>query len=94
MSIAIARLGVLLMLVALCGCEPSWSSQFRPGTKLYEREGHRYFGKVVGYEAQHDFHNGTPPQAAVLIETAEGDKETQVWGACSTCASTFKVEAP
>ena len=65
--------------------------QFRDGAKLYDRETHRYFGKVVGYAANHDFHNGTPPQPAILIETSEGNGE-QSWGACSTCAAVFEVE--
>ena len=94
MSIAFARFGIFLLMVTLCGCGPAWSSQFHPGTKLYERKDHHYFGKVVAYEAEHDFHNGTPPQAAVLIEPAEGGEAARVWGACSTCASTFTVEQP
>ena len=77
----------------LSGCEPAWRTQFPNGTKLYERAGHKYFGKVVGFEAAHDFHNGTPPGAAVLIEPAETGQPQQ-WGSCATCAATFELEAP
>lgn len=92
MFLAFVRLVMVVLVVALCGCEPSWTSQFKPGTKLYEKNGHRYFGKVVAYEPTHDFHNGTPPQAAVQIELSEGGAAARTWGACSTCAATFDVE--
>ncbi len=94
MSLAFVRLGIGMLLVVLCGCEPSWKSHFRQGAKLYEKSGHRYFGKVVGYEAAHDFHNGTSPQPAILIEPAEGGEAAQTWGACSTCDATFDIGAP
>lgn len=94
MNIAFVRAGLFLIVAVLCGCSPAWRSQFRTGSKLYEHNGHHYFGKVVGYDARHDFHNGTSPQAAILIEPAEGGESARVWGACSTCASTFTVEAP
>ena len=45
------------MLLVVVGCEPSWRSQFKDGAKLYDKNDHRYFGKVVGYEASHDFAN-------------------------------------
>ena len=45
------------------------ASRFPNGTKLYDRTDHKYFGKVVGYEERHDFHNGTAPAPAILIET-------------------------
>lgn len=91
----LARLAVMSLTAAfLYGCGPAWSSQFREGTKLYEKNNHRYFGKVVAYEDKHDFHNGTSAQAAILIEPAEGGEAARVWGACGTCATTFTVEAP
>ena len=50
------------------------------------------FGKVIGFEARHDFHNGTAPDAAILIEPAEAGQVPQ-WGSCATCAATFTTEA-
>ncbi len=93
MFIAFVRLTMMLLLMVLVGCEPSYKSRFKQGAKLYEKNGHNYFGKVVGYEEAHDFHNGTPPQAAVLIEPAEGGEAARTWGSCSTCLATFDVEA-
>ena len=81
------------LLLTLSGCEPSWRAQFPNGAKLYERTGHKYFGKVVGFEAHHDFHNGTAPDAAVLIAQAEEGQASQ-WGSCATCAATFQIELP
>ncbi len=81
------------LLLTLSGCEPSWRRQFPDGTKLYERTDHKYFGKVVGFEPRHDFHNGTAPDAAILIEPAE-EGQTPQWGSCATCAATFQIEAP
>ena len=77
----------------LSGCDPAWRSQMPNGSKLYDRAGHKYFGKVIGFEARHDFHNGTPPCPAILIETAEPGQTPQ-WGSCATCDATFQVEAP
>ena len=81
------------VLLTFSGCEPSWRAQLPNGAKLYERADHKYFGKVIGYEARHDFHNGTTPDAAVLIESAEAGQPPQ-WGSCATCAATFQIEAP
>ena len=81
------------MMLTLSGCEPSWRGQFPDGTKLYDRSEHRYFGKVIGFDPHHDFHNGTAPEAAVLIESSE-DGQTPQWGSCATCAATFQIEAP
>lgn len=94
MLLAFIRVGTCLLLMVLCGCDPAWKTQFREGSKLYDKNGHNYFGKVVGYDAQHDFNNGTQPQAAILIEPAEGGADARVWGACATCAATFDVEVP
>lgn len=92
MRLALLRL-VLPFLLVLGGCEPAWQARFPTGTKLYEKTGHRYFGKVVGFESQHDFHNGTPAQPAIQIEQDDA-AHTTVWGACSTCAASFDIEAP
>ena len=92
MHLHFLRCLVLLFLI-VSGCEPSWRTQLPNGTKFYERTGHKYFGKVIGYETRHDFHNGTPPTPAVLIETAEPGQTPQ-WGSCATCAATFQVETP
>ena len=81
-----------LALVLLVGCEPSGRAQFPVGSQLYNRTDHHLFGKVVGFEATHDFHNGTPPEQAILIEQ-ESD-HTTVWGACTTCSATFDVKTP
>ena len=81
------------LVLTLSGCGPSWRTQFPDGTKLYERVDHRYFGKVIAYEAAHDFHNGTMPVPAILIEPAEDGQPPQ-WGGCATCAATFKIETP
>ena len=83
----------LLLMLFLSGCDSSWRTSFPNGTKLYESEGHRLFGKVVGYENRHDFNNGTVPGPAILIETAEGSHE-RVWGSCATCAASFESEKP
>ena len=83
----------LLLLVLFSGCDSSWRSRFPIGTKLYETEGHRLFGKVVGYENSHDFANGTGPGPAILIESAGGGQE-RVWGSCATCAAEFETETP
>ncbi len=83
----------LLLMLLLSGCDSSWRSRFPVGTKLYESEGHRLFGKVVGYENRHDFDNGTAPVPAILIEAAEGGHE-RVWGGCATCAASFELEKP
>lgn len=87
----IAVLVVPLVLI-LTGCQPSWRSQFPKDSLLYNREDHSRFGKVVGYEEAHDFHNGAGVEPAILIEQ-EGD-HTTVWGSCATCASTFDVKTP
>ena len=79
----------LLLLVA--GCQPSWRSQSPTGSILYNKTDHSRFGKVVGYEEVHDFHNGTNPEAAVLIE--QDSDHTTVWGSCATCAATFDLKA-
>ena len=92
--IAATRLVVSLLLplaLMLGGCQPSWRSQFPRDSVLYDRSDHHLFGKVVGYEDKHDFHNGTGPQAAILIDQ-ESD-HTTVWGSCVTCAATFDVKA-
>ena len=80
----------LPLLLVLGGCEPSWPARLPLGARLYEREGHRYFGKGVGFDAAHDFHNGTGPKPSILIEQPEGQEK--VWGACATCADTFQIE--
>ena len=79
-------------LLAVIGCGPARPAQFRNGAKLYDRQSHQYFGKVVGYERTHDFHNGTPAQSAILIEPPNGGEEGRVWGACGTCTATFEVK--
>ena len=83
---------MVLPLVFLAGCERAWHSQFSKGTQLYDRTDHHRFGIVVGYDEQHDFHNGTSLEPAILIEQ-DGDHAT-VWGSCATCAATFDVKAP
>ncbi len=83
---------ILPLLMILGGCEPAWRSQFPKGTQLYDRADHHLFGKVVGYEESHDFHNGTQPEPAILIEQ-ESD-HTQIWGACGTCAASFDSKMP
>ena len=83
----------LLLLLLFSGCDSSWRTRFPIGTKLYESEGHRLFGKVVGYTNSHDFENGTNPGPAILIESAEGGHE-RVWGSCATCAAEFESEKP
>ena len=75
-----------------CGCQPAGRAQFKEGTKLYDKQTHQYFGQVVGYERDHDFHNGTFLQPAILIEPAEGGAAARVWGACSTCTATFDTK--
>ena len=81
---------MFLLLLATVACGPTRPAQFRDGAKLYERETHRYFGKVVRFEASHDFHNGTPPQPAILIENDVS--KVQSWGACSTCAVVLEAK--
>ena len=92
MSMAFVRLGVVVGLLALWGCEPAWRAEFKNGAKLYDKGNHHYFGKVVGYTEVHDFHNGTAPQPAILIEPEGSGDAGRVWGACSTCAATFDVK--
>ena len=92
MSMAFVRAGTVVLLMTLWGCEPAWRSEYKDGAKLYEKETHRYFGKVVGYVKSHDFHNGTAPQAAILIEPEGGGNDSRMWGACSTCMATFDVK--
>jgi hypothetical protein len=88
-----AILRSLLLLLLCSGCDSPWRSRFPIGTRLYEPEGHRYFGKVVGYDDQHDFANGTSAGPAILIEPEERGYEP-VWGACATCSTLFEVEKP
>ncbi len=83
---------IVPILCLLGGCAPSWQSQFPTGTRLYEQSGERYFGRVIAFDARHDFHNGEAPYPAVLIEQADGGEK--VWGACATCAATFQVNPP
>ncbi len=90
MRLAVVRL-VLPLLLVLGGCGQNWRSQFPDGTRLYEKGSRQYFGKVVRYDPRHDFHNGTPPEAAIQIELADGGQEP-VWGSCATCAATFQAE--
>ena len=78
--------------LVLGGCQPPWRSQFPNGAELSSRMDHQRFGKVVGYEASHDFHNGTAPEPAILIE--QDSDHTSVWGSCATCAATFDVKTP
>ena len=82
----------LAVVLVLSGCGPSWPARFPMGTRLYERPDHRYLGKVVGFDAARDFHNGTGPKAAILIEQPAG--EGRIWGACETCAASLEVEKP
>ncbi len=82
----------LPLLMILGGCEPAWRSQFPKGSLLYDRADHHLFGKVVSYEESHDFHNGTHPEAAILIDQ-ESD-HTTIWGSCATCAVSFDVKIP
>ena len=79
-------------LLAVSGCTRPWRAQFPDGTHLYDRANHQPFGKVVGYEVNHDFHNGTAAEPAILIE--QDSDHTQVWGSCATCAATFESKAP
>ena len=83
----------LLLMLFLSGCDSSWRASFPIGTKLYESEGHRLFGKVVGYQDRHDFDNGTTPGPPIMIEAADGGHE-HVWGSCATCAASFELEKP
>ena len=83
----------LLLLVLFSGCDSSWRTRIPIGTKLYEGTNHQYFGKVIGYENQHDFSNGTDPCPAILIEPADPGRE-KVWGSCATCAASFDMQAP
>ena len=92
MCLAFVRMGVCLWLLAVVGCGPTRPSQFKDGAKLYDRATHQYFGTVVGFAAVYDFHNGMPPQPAILIESVEGGSTERKWGACSTCAATFEVK--
>ena len=92
MCLAFVRMVMCALLLAVAGCGPTRPSQFKDGAKLYDRESHQYFGKVVGYEEVHDFHNGTAPQPAILIEPADGSAAGRSWGACSTCAAIFDVK--
>ena len=82
---------VVLPLI-LAACQPAWRTQFPDGTQLFDRADHHRFGEVVGYEALHDFRNGTAAEPAILIE--QDSDHTQVWGACATCAATFEMKAP
>ena len=91
MRLALIFRGFLLLLI-VTGCGSPWRTEFPVGTKLYDQETHRYFGKVVAYEDHHDFRNGTEPSPSILIEQDDG--HTQVWGSCSTCAATFQVVMP
>ena len=93
--LALTRIAAALifpLLMILGGCEPAWRAQFPKGSLLYDRTDHHLFGKVVSYEESHDFHNGTPPEPAILIE--QENDHTQVWGACATCAASFDIKAP
>lgn len=93
--LAVFRFTFVLLLptfLILAGCEPAWRSKFPKGTQLYDRTDHHLFGAVVGYDEHHDFHNGTTPEAAILIEQ-DGD-HTTTWGSCATCAVTFDVKTP
>ena len=94
MSAVMRRTVFLLapLLLIFSGCEPPWQSQFPKNSQLYDRTDHHRFGKVVGYDSAHDFHNGTAPEPAILIEKDED--HTTVWGACATCASSFDVKGP
>lgn len=92
MRLALIFRGVLLLLI-VTGCDSPWRTRFPIGTRLYDQESHRFFGKVVGYEGRHDFQNGTEPTPAILIEQ-EDAAHTRVWGSCTTCAATFQVVPP
>ncbi len=81
-----------LLLLMVAGCDSSWRSRFPVGTKLYDETDHHFFGQVVAFEDSHDFHNGTGPVPAILIEQADAG-HTRVWGSCATCAATFSVES-
>ena len=87
-----ASIIIVAALLFLVGCEPPGRSQFPKGSQLYDRTDHHRFGTVVGFEAEHDFHNGTAPEPAILIE--QDSDHTTVWGACTTCAATFDVKTP
>ena len=92
MHFTFIRVGTCLLLTLLGGCQPAARSQFKDGAKLYDKQTHEYFGKVVGYEDVHDFHNGTTAQPAILIESSDGGATARTWGACNTCAATFDVK--
>jgi hypothetical protein len=82
----------LFLLLALGGCGSSWQAQFPVGARLYERPGHIYFGKVVGYDARHEFANEAGARPAILIAQAAGGGE--IWGACQTCTDSMDIEKP
>ncbi len=86
-------LGVLGCAVVLAACGESWRAKFPDGTRLYDANKHQYFGRVVGYDEQHDFQNGTNAQAAILIEEAD-DAHTRVWASCETAQEAFAMERP
>lgn len=90
--VVICRFLAVALPFVLGACQPEWRGQFPNGARLYDRTDQHLFGKVISYEALHDFHNGTATAPAILIEQ-EGD-HTQVWGSCATCAATFEVKTP
>ncbi len=92
MQISFLR-GTTLLLLALAGCTSPWRDRFPDGSRLYERDGHKYFGKVIAYDPRHDFGNGMAAGPAVLIQSAGGG-HPPVWGSCATCAATMDVEKP
>ena len=82
-----------MLLLALAGCTQPWRNRFPDGSRLYARDGHKYFGKVIAYDPSHDFGNGTAAAPAVLIELAEAG-QAPLWGSCETCAMTLEIEKP
>ena len=78
--------------MAVVGCGPTRPAQFKDGAKLYDKQSHQYFGKVVGFNADHDFHNGMPPQPSILIEPADGNAATRSWGGVQHVYGDFRCE--
>lgn len=89
-----ACLGVITLLAS--GCDVSTRLRYRAGTKLYERPTHHFYGQVVTYDAEHDFHNGMTAQPAVEIEldpseSLHGEKD-RVWASCDVINSGYQTE--
>ena len=74
-----------------CGKGLPCRQELPVGSQLFTRDNpHTLYGRVVGHDSSHDFHNGMGPRAAAEIALEDGSGR-RVWAACETIPLIFEV---